>query len=243
MFVLRDTREHPFPPDYFRTFEEAVEARGKRRYIDREGEHPGAAYLVVEEVERESRPCRFCGTEVQANDPRVEHCRSCHYSGRLEEESRETQIAFFEEATRATVEVEHTGGGCFWLSFRWEGESDFYVATDGEASLPSLVVCPECEEKVEAVPDGMGHYLVCPTHGRVERFHKEILSGGWGYVGRHSDLEDSDDYEGTAIAGVFVGEYDPEKTNAFFDNYPADALGDSDVVEAILRDRAERRKS
>lgn len=242
MYALRD-KESPDDgalTNYFRTIEEAEEARSHARRYDREGEHPGEEYLEIVEVERESRPCRFCGAEVQADDPRITHCRGCYYGGRVEEEERETQIAYFAERTGAEVVVEHTGGGCFWMAFRFEGEDDFYVATDGEASLPSLQLCNVggCGERVTFDPEQGG--TVCPNHG-PNRGRPYSLVGGWGYVGRHSNDEESPDYEGTAIAGIFVGEYDPEKVNAYWESYPSGSLSNSEVVEAILRDREERK--
>lgn len=219
MYALRD-KENPAVgalTDYFRTREEAEEARSRRKMIDRFGEHPGEEFLEVVEVERESRPCRFCGAEVQANEARIDYCRNCYYFGRPREEARAAQIAFFEEATGATVGVEHTGGGCFWLAFRWEGETDYYVATDGEASLP------------ERANEETGE-------------HEALPRGGWGYVGRHSDDEDSPDYEGTPIAGIFVEGY-TVSVERYWDEYPAHCLDDSHVLAAILSDRDERRRS
>lgn len=83
------------------------------------------------------RTCRFCGNEVTSTNPEVDFCENCWRTGRSQEELRAEQIATFLKLTGAdTVEVQNTGGNCFWLTVRFADEEDFYVLTDGEASLP-----------------------------------------------------------------------------------------------------------
>jgi hypothetical protein len=119
--------------------------------------------------------CTLCGATVTAKDPEgYPYCRSCHYMGRVEAHLRAEQLARFRAAfPDAEVDVEHTGGGCFWLAFRWPGERFYYVATDGEASLPAV-------------------------HEDGE--WRSLPEGGWGYVGRHADEDENlPEYEGVPI--------------------------------------------
>lgn len=64
---------------------------------------------------------------------------------------RKDQIAKFKGAfPGAEVGIDHTGGGCFWLSIRWDNDPVFYVLTDGEASLPS-------DDEGFPIADGWGY--------------------------------------------------------------------------------------
>lgn len=140
-------RERPSSPSrcFFRSIEDAESYIGNCVRYDAEhpeesGGVPGRDYLVISIVERESQPCRSCGHESEntpeqyANYP---YCRGCHYVGAAAEDRHLNDLAAFRSAfPDAEVGVEHTGGGCFWLAFRWEGDPVFYCATAGEAELP-----------------------------------------------------------------------------------------------------------
>lgn len=158
---------------------------------DRDGEHEGPfviakgqlrdRYLladVLEIAERNERLCAICGGGVTSPEPEVDYCRMCYYSGAAEERVRAAQIDRFREIPEATfVGIEHTGGGCFWFSVRFGEGEDYYVLTDGEASLPARRVEVENGETTwESIPDG-----------------------GWRYLGLHSDDEDSPHFEGTPL--------------------------------------------
>lgn len=118
MYALVD-RERPdwdALKSYFRTHEEAVEAREGRTMHKRGGiTLSGAEYLDIVEVDRESRPCVFCGTEVESAKEEVDFCRSCFYVGTFHEERTCKDLL---DAIRPLPEVKeasvwHTGGGCF----------------------------------------------------------------------------------------------------------------------------------
>lgn len=183
-------------------------------YEDREGRHDGPwviaypydRYLLAdvdEVVRRNERRCRFCGEGVTATSETVDYCEGCHYSGQAATASRDEQIARMAAAIGDGVFgwVEHTGGGCFWLAFRFPGDPSYYVATNGEASLP------------------------CSTED-----DSPLLSGGWGYVGRHNDTDGHPDYEGTTLR--YAAEAD-----VYWDEYPKHSMSDQDVVDAIRNDR------
>ncbi len=131
--------------NFFATAEEAEEHIGKCRRFDRvhpeeTGGVPGTEYLGIRIVERVSQPCATCGAEAQ-NSPesyaKYPYCRTCHYVGNAAEHEHEADLFAFREAfPDANVGVEHTGGGCFWLAFRWEDDPLYYIATAGEAELP-----------------------------------------------------------------------------------------------------------
>lgn len=118
-------------------------------YTDVSGEHEGpfvagADYRerhlladVAEVVACNAHRCEICGGGVtSANPEEYPYCESCHYTGAVAERQREEQLYRFRAAfPDGTADVEHTGGGCFWLAVRF-GEGDYYVLTDGEASLP-----------------------------------------------------------------------------------------------------------
>ena len=83
--------------------------------------------------------CKTCGRVVSSGDPeRYPYCRGCHYVGNASEDVRADQLLTFRRAfPDATVGIDHTGGGCFWLAIRWDGSDTYYALTDGEASLPT----------------------------------------------------------------------------------------------------------
>ena len=123
------------------------------KIYDAEGEHVGPFVTakgrygdrirvsdVAEIVERNERVCSICETEgVTSTNPDVDFCRNCHYTGAAEERRRGEQLFRFRLAfPDADVGIEHTGGGCFWLSIRFGDSHDYYVLTDGEASLPDV---------------------------------------------------------------------------------------------------------
>lgn len=130
---------------YFHTIEDAEKHIDGRRKYDREhteetGGVPGREYLVIKIVERAAQPCKSCGGECE-NKPesyaKFPYCRSCYYVGAADEDIHMNDLALFRSSfPDACVGIEHTGGGCFWLAFRWEGDPAFYIATAGEASLP-----------------------------------------------------------------------------------------------------------
>src|SRR5262245_63947730 len=102
-------------------------------YADRNGRHDGPFvttrqfdhYLiadVTEIVTPNSRRCVYCGNGVTSPNPDVDFCRNCHYSGTPQEFARNEQISKLELDTNASCSVDHTGGGCFWLSFRFADE-------------------------------------------------------------------------------------------------------------------------
>jgi len=130
----------------FRTIEEAEKEIDSRKRYDREFTMensdgiPGRDYLTIQIVERDSQPCKVCGGEA-TNKPEqyavYPYCRNCYYVGNAAEDMHLNDLAVFRNAfPDCDVGVEHTGGGCFWLAFRWEDDPVFYCATAGEAELP-----------------------------------------------------------------------------------------------------------
>jgi len=83
--------------------------------------------------------CKVCGAVVTSGDPqRYPYCRTCHYVGNAAEDVRGDSLHAFRVAfPDATVRIDHTGGGCFWLRISWPDSPTYYTLTDGEASLPS----------------------------------------------------------------------------------------------------------
>jgi hypothetical protein len=83
--------------------------------------------------------CAVCSAVVTSGDPaRYPYCRTCHYIGAAEEDVRAEQVTRFAFAfPDARVGIDHTGGGCFWLSIRWADSPTYYTLTNGEASLPT----------------------------------------------------------------------------------------------------------
>lgn len=97
-------------------------------------------------------PCRVCGAVVTSGDPtRYPYCRTCHYVGNASEDVRADSLYAFRVAfPDADVHIDHTGGGCFWMSIRWDGSDVYYALTDGEASLPT-------DSEGNPVRDGWGY--------------------------------------------------------------------------------------
>src|SRR5262245_7592324 len=180
-------------------------------YEDATGRHDGPWVMtkswdryplsdVVEIAVRNERICVFCGEGVTAKMPDTDYCRNCHYNGTAEERVRAAQIQRLESLTGATVAVEHTGGNCFWMAFRFPNDGGYYyAATDGEASLPT--------QGEEWTP---------------------METGGWGYVGRYFYDEDDqattdahDDYEGTIILQPTMPDgADSFLSDAYWNEYP-----------------------
>ena len=134
MFALVD-RERPewsALTSYFLTKEEAEEERSRRTRHHKGGlVLTGEEYLDIVEVERESRPCVFCGSQVEAENPEVDFCRMCFYVGRMHEERTCKEVL---DAIRTLAGVEdasvwHTGGGCFLLGIK---------LMDGRLLTPSI---------------------------------------------------------------------------------------------------------
>ena len=127
--------------------------------------------------------CLSCGCcEVTAKNPeRYPYCRNCHYTGVAAEHIRGEQLGRFRAAMpEAKIAIEHTGGGCFWLAFYFDGEPAFYTATDANGVLPT-------DPDLEATREG-----------------------GWGLVCRNGNDEDSPDYDGTPILDSRIGVSDEE---------------------------------
>ena len=101
---------------------------------------PGRDYLTIQIVERDSQPCKVCGGEA-TNKPEqyagYPYCRNCYHTGSAADDQHMNDLSYFRQAfPDAEVGVEHTGGGCFWLSFRWENDPFYYAATAGDACVP-----------------------------------------------------------------------------------------------------------
>lgn len=180
MFALVDKERPEWAAmrSYFRTREEAEASRSERTMHKAGGiTLTGPEYLDIVEVERESRPCVFCGTEVESEKEETDFCRNCYYMGTFHEERTCKDVL---EAVRAFpnvdhAEVWHTGGGCFnvaitLLDGRLLTPSIGYLDEDGsvwaEAGLPedendrwALAVSPSVDawyedyEKTEVVPE------------------------------------------------------------------------------------------
>lgn len=130
----------------FRTIEEAEKEIDSRRRYDREFTMensdgiPGRDYLTIQIVERDSQPCKVCGGEA-TNKPEqyaeYPYCRNCYHTGSAADDQHMNDLSYFRQAfPDAEVGVEHTGGGCFWLAFRWEDDPFYYAATAGDACVP-----------------------------------------------------------------------------------------------------------
>lgn len=215
MYAVRDKNapEMRALTDYFRTREEAEKSVAARTKSDADGKHAGHEFLEIVEVERESRPCRFCGSEVQADDPATDFCRGCHYTGRHQDDARSEQIEWFQEQLGCDVHSEHTGGGCFWMAFYFDQTAEFYVATDGEASLPT--------KDGEPIRDGWGYV---GRHGDDEdspEFNGVVVAE-------------------PVIAGKGIFESGGHRHDLYWDEYPQHCLADAQVVEAIKADRRSR---
>jgi hypothetical protein len=136
------------------------------------------------EVERQHQPCKACGGEAQNSaDSYAEYpyCRMCFYTGRAANDINAAGLASFREAfPDAEVGVEHTGGGCFWLAFRWAGDPFYYCATDGEASLP--------EADQGGWASGWG--IACRYHedDQHDDYEGAVILDGWGKDDEHDML-------------------------------------------------------
>lgn len=166
------------------------------------------------DVEDGTWVCEACETEGRvADSPLYPYCRMCHHTGRAATDQRADQVARFQAAfPDAEVAVEHTGGGCLWLAFRWERDRKYYVATDGEANLPNL----------EGVPLEAGGW------GYVGRYDDAEDDG-------------NPDFEGTPILQPIVDGEDSYVSDRYWTEYPAHCLSDEQVIEAIRADRALQR--
>jgi hypothetical protein len=143
VFALRD-KEKPHIKgliDYYRTLDEALEARSKREMFSvhnpagRDVPIPGEDYLEIVEVERESNPCRYCGAEVQASDSKIDYCRGCYYSGTSLEEGCRPALDLLDQIPGGKgATVWHTGGGCFALAVDFPDET-YVMVTDGDAGV------------------------------------------------------------------------------------------------------------
>jgi len=140
MYAVRDV-DGVLESSYHHTIEGAEAAIDGRWRRDADGDHPGREWLKIHVIERDSQPCKSCGGESQ-NEPQsyanYPYCRGCHYTGSAADDEHMNDLYAFRVAfpDAEYVGVEHTGGNCFWLCFRWADDPFYYVATDGEASLP-----------------------------------------------------------------------------------------------------------
>ena len=132
-------------------------------------------------------PCILCGQAVGSKNPtKYPYCRHCHYVGSAEMDIRAAQMHDMQMmiGPAFTVDIEHTGGGCFWLAIRpVDGaETDpYWILTDGEACLPD--------------------------DGTDER---NAVRGGWGYVGRQVDYVMDEDGELEDTQEFYVSLYGPD---------------------------------
>lgn len=217
MFMVSG-KEDGFPPvSYYRTYEEAEQAITGRVLHSRGPDRTGFEWLKITEVERDSHPCCLCGAESTARDPvRYPYCQTCHYTGAAEEDLREGQMDFFRtQLPEAGVGIEHTGGGCMWLAFRFPNRPgrEYLIATNGDAALPC-----EIDENGE----------------------RQAIRGGWGYFGVQLECVDSCSREtpaqpccgdGGGEQVIHYAEYDGEGIDAR--RLEEDLLTDQQVVELV----------
>lgn len=202
--------------------------------------------------------CAICGDEVTSRVPeKYPYCMVCHYTGRAAEHLRAEQIERFRKALpECTVAIEHTGGGCFWLAVYPPGEQapghdpKFYIATDGEANVPSMYRCPECAEPTKAGEGEDYRSAYCPTHGRVDAVDVPMQGGGWGVVCRQDYTEPEDgsteyneDYEGTVVLEATVDGESSFASDRYWNEYPQHCLSDEQVIAAIKADLVRRGKA
>jgi len=154
MYVVRhkDRPTTTATMDYFRTLEEAEErvARGSLCTTDGEGKMvtlSGPEFLEIVELDRDSKPCRFCGEEVQANDPNCDYCRGCFYGGRTHDEwwpQIHADLKSFECVDDDTVGVWHTGGGCFAIgAVATIGGKSYEILVASDAAIPDPAEEPD----------------------------------------------------------------------------------------------------
>jgi hypothetical protein len=178
--------------------------------------------------------CTTCGREavgVKAHAVGFDYCRDCYHTGIAAEDMREAQLYAFRVAMPDwEIGVQHTGGGCFWLSFTPpDARGYYYAATDGEASLPTST-------------DEDGH----------------PIRDGWGWVGRlfYNPNDDAatdahPDYEGTTIAeptvplametAVYTGPDGEQReyqtySCTYWNEYPKHCMSDDEIAVAIMND-------
>lgn len=134
-------------------------------YRDVDGEHEGPflhamgenldRYLVadvIEVVDANPNRCDICGNGVTSKNPeKYPYCQSCHYTGQASQAIyADVHQPIRDAFPDAEVSVWHTGGGCFMLSVKFDGDEGYYGLTEGEASLPA-------DPKTgEPIPDGWG---------------------------------------------------------------------------------------
>jgi len=102
--------------------------------------NPESSAPVIVEVHEDRPLCKVCGRHVvTSKDPvRYPYCKNCHYVGSASEDIRSESITFFRsEFPDHLVSIDHTGGGCFWMSIRSESSPAYYALTEGEAGLPT----------------------------------------------------------------------------------------------------------
>lgn len=143
MYAVKETERHfgDSSTSYHHTLEEAEAKIDGCVMHNAEGDHPGREWLAIHIVERASQPCKSCGGETEnkaESYAEFPYCRGCYYTGSAADDEHMNDLCAFRTAfpDAEYVGVEHTGGGCFWLAFRWEDDPFYYIATDGEAGLP-----------------------------------------------------------------------------------------------------------
>jgi hypothetical protein len=135
-----DGKYFPSLSDFYRTREEAenhvARATGCKSVNGVMVDMVGSDFLAIREVERESKPCKFCGGEVQSNA--VDFCRSCFYGGEVFKEG----VSGIIDALKAhpmidaeSVGVWHTGGGCFAVGANIDGDDSLALYCSDEASV------------------------------------------------------------------------------------------------------------
>lgn len=142
MFAVthRDTPMRASTTDYYRTYEEAEDAVVGRELYRMDGTVlRGMEWLEIVEVERESKPCKFCGAEVQSDS--ADFCRACYYGGRTQTARGDIvkMLKGIRGVSKETVGPWHTGGGCWSIGAVLKVEDDpreFEILVSNESSIP-----------------------------------------------------------------------------------------------------------
>lgn len=102
-------------------------------------------------VEPGERVCE-CGQPITSKDPAAEVCMHCYYEGKPLAAAFASQIAKLSAATGREWNVEHTGGGCFWIATR---SGDAYVAITGSSGELSGADTPDDIAEADGYMIGM----------------------------------------------------------------------------------------
>ena len=165
MLKVYDTTEpsSQYVHGYFRTQEEAEEFISHCSRTDRSGTYPGSSYLAIVTVDRESKPCRYCGGEVESDNPDVDFCRGCYYGGNSQANKLPEVQAMLRGETHQLLGVKpesvgiwHTGGGCFSVGAYVDLDgTEWEILIGSEGDVP------------DSLSEGVGWALIHPD--------------GWGY--------------------------------------------------------------